>query len=218
MVNPWDRPPIPPEGNRSVRALYESIGRTLVAWENIEAELAHLYSALATGDRFNLEANLAYGIPNTVPLRLAGVLHAAERYQTAHPSQAIEAELDRLTDMVKRYAGRRNDIAHGVVRPFNWIITPDTKGSIRLVSYDSPWCLIPPHFRPKNAGGDHSDLAYLFTSREINAYGRVFYHISRALSNIAIWTIQHAPVPLHGIRLRPSALPYLIQVPRILRG
>ena len=214
---PWDRPPLARQGNRSDRALFESIGRTLNAWEQIESELAHLYSAFLTGDRFDPAANLAYGIPNTIPLRLANIQKAAKPYSVQHPSQAVEAEFDRLAEMIEQYSARRNDIAHGIVRPFQWIITPKLEGLVMFPTAESSWCLIPPHYRPKRTRRDDYP-AYLLTSREINALGSVFLKLTHALSSLSLWVIQHVPVPSGNIRPVPGALPYLVPIPRILRG
>jgi hypothetical protein len=214
--NPWYRPPLARQGNRSDRVLFESIGRTLNAWEQIESELAHLYSAFLTGDRFDMSANLAYGEPNTIPLRLAKLHRVAKPHWVQHPSQEIEAEFERLSDLVDRYSARRNDIAHGIARPFQWIVTPNLEGLVMISSRHSAWCVIPPHYRPKTEPGAYP--AYLLTSREINAFGAVFLKVTHALSNLSLWVIQHVPVPLGDIRPVPGSLPYLVPVPRILRG
>jgi hypothetical protein len=214
--NPWDRPPLAKEGNRSDRVLFESIGRTLNAWEQIESELAHLHSAFLCGDRFDLPSNVAYGDQNTLPLRLAGLQRAEKAYAVQHPSQEIEAEFVRLSEMVERYSARRNDIAHGIVRPFQWIITPKLEGLVMFPTAESSWCLIPPHYRPKKTRAD-SYPAYLLTSHEINAFGSVFLKITHALSNLSLWVTQYISVPSGDIRPVPSSLPYMVQIPPILQ-
>jgi len=216
-TNPWDRPPLARQGNRSNRALFESIGRTLNAWEQIEVELAHLYSALITGDEFDMPSNLAYGMPHTIQQRFAALQRAAKSHWARHPSQEIEGEFERLSDMVNRYSQRRNDIAHGIVRPFQWIITPDLEGLVMIPGPDSTWCIIPPHYRPKKTREDDYP-AYLLTSREINAFGAVFMEITHALANLSLWVTEDVPVPSGDIRPAPSSLPYMVPIPRILRG
>jgi hypothetical protein len=215
--NPWDRPTLAQQGSRSDRALFESIGRTLNAWEQIESELAHLYSAMIAGHRFDMSANLVYGVPNTIQLRLAALQRAAKAHCVRHPSQEIEGEFERLSEMVERYSARRNDIAHGIARPFRWIITPKLEGLVMYPNTESSWCLVPPHYRPKRTRPD-SYPAYLLTSREINAFGSVFLKIAHALSNLSNWAIQYAPLPSGGTRPVPSSLPYMVPIPRILRG
>lgn len=214
--NPWDRPPLARQGNRSDRALFESIGRTLNAWEQIESELAHLYSALITGEIFDPQANLAYGVAHTIQLRLATLQRAATAHFARRPSQEIEGEFERLSGMVYRYSARRNDIAHGIALPFQWIVTPTLEGLVMIPTRASTWCVIPPHYRPKTEPGTYP--AYLLTSREINAFGAVFLKITHALSSLTLWTIQHVPAPSGDIRPLPGALPYMVPVPRILRG
>jgi hypothetical protein len=53
---PWDRPQLARRGSAE-RVLYEAIGRTLMAWEEVEGACAHLYSAFIAGWRFSVEAN-----------------------------------------------------------------------------------------------------------------------------------------------------------------
>jgi hypothetical protein len=214
--NPWDIPPFAKRGNRSRAVLFEAKGRALDAWEQVESELAHLFSAFTKEDRFDLAANLAYGEPNTVPQRLTKLRQSAEAYFVAHPSQNVEAEFDRLTAVVQNYSLRRNDIAHGIVRPFHWIVTPANCRGMREES-QAEWCLIPPHYRPKVTPNIPAP-AFLLTSKEINAFGDVFQQICHALSNLSIWAIQHAPPSPRFVRPRPSALPYAISVPHVLRG
>jgi hypothetical protein len=219
MSDPWDRPPLARRGNRSEASLFESIGRALNAWEMVEAEMAHLYSAFITLERFDLASNLAYGEPNTFPLRAAALQRSACPHFCRYPSQEIEGEFRRLITLAERYSVRRNDIAHGTVRPFEWVITPATQETVlQVVPWyeDCSWCLIPPHYRPKNTGRDRGP-AYLFTSWEINEFGKVFMNIAHAISNLSIWVIQHAP-PSPYICPRPSALPYKVRDPRTRRG
>ena len=217
MPTPWDRPPFPKRGNLTQRALYEAIGRTLNAWEEIEISMAHLYAAFATGDRFDPAANHAYGVEANFNQRLAALQRVAEQYFMRHPSQDVEGEFCRLTRFVVGYSARRNDIAHSHALLSEWVIEPGSPQSLFSLAGKHRWCLVPPHFRA-NKFTPNKRPAYALTSWEINEFGTVFWDIAHALSNLSIWVIQHVPIPSHGIRPRPGALPYTIRDPRIRRG
>jgi hypothetical protein len=217
MLAPWDRPPLPRRGNLSLPVLFESIGRTLNAWEEIEISMAHLHAACDSGNRFDERSGHEYGDPPNFRQRAAMLQESFCRYCCRRPSQEIEGEFMRLMRLVDGYSARRNDIAHGHVLWIDWAIRREPRRPLLEVAPYIEWCVVPPHFRA-NKFTDDQRPAYALTSREINEYGKVFGDIAAAMSNLSIWTIQHAPVPLHGIRPRPGALPYTIRVPRIRKG
>lgn len=218
MGNPWDRPPFPKRGNKSIRVLQQAMGFSLSAWEQIEIALAHLYAAMTTGDRFNSSANHAYGEPANFAQRFASLQQIAEQHFMKYPSQDIEGEFCRLGKLITGYSGRRNDIAHSQALYIHWAIDhPPHRTILGMTENDRQWCLTPPHFRANKFTGRNRP-AYALTSREVREFGLVFWDIAHAVSNLSIWVIQHAIPPLHGIRPRPSALPYKVRDPRIPRG
>jgi hypothetical protein len=161
MSHTWDRPPFPKRGNTQ-RVLYEAIGRTLMAWEEVEGAFAHLYSAFLTGWPFDVEANRQYGEPLNFVHRIEGLRAIACRYFYKHPSQETEGEFDELLRLAQGWSGRRNDVAHGRARPSSWIIVSEKQGTQR-------WCVIPPHFRGEKFAGELP--AYIRSSREIVKLG-----------------------------------------------
>src|SRR3977135_497493 len=126
-ANPWDRPPFPQRGSAQ-RVLYESIGRALMNWEEIEGAFAHLYSAFLTGKRGDVGANQKYGIPTNFAQRVEGLKAVACRYFQKHPSQEMEGTFDRLVDLALNWSNRRSDVAHGRARPSSWIIDSEVQG------------------------------------------------------------------------------------------
>lgn len=211
MPEPWDRPPLPKRGNRSDRVLFKSIGRALNAWEEVEISMAHLCAAFATGDRFDSQANHAYGEPSNFNARRDRLQHAAERYFLAHPSQDVEGEFCRLMRLATGYSARRNDIAHGHSLPIQWTVDPAARPSLLSIAGHHEWCLVPPHFSAKKFTGKNRP-AYAFTSREVHQFGQVFWDIAHAVSNLSIWAIQHGPSPY--TRPQPSKLPYKVRHPK----
>jgi hypothetical protein len=212
MMNPWDRPPIPNRGNRSDRVLFEAIGRTLNAWEQVEAASAHLYSALLAGNPFDLSANRAYGEPTSFVQRSAGLQRAAQTYFTARPRQDLEAEFDRLVKLAIGYSARRNDIAHGLARFIHWVLEPASPEGL-LTAPTLQWCLVPPHFRKDKFTANNAPL-YVLTSWEINEFGHVFWDIARGIANLSYWVLPPRRT-LRGIHPLPDVVPYSVRVPRI---
>jgi len=211
---PWDRPPFPKRGNRSDRSLFEALGRTLNAWEEIEIALAHLYAAFTTGDRFDSAANHAYGAEANFNRRSATLQSAAASYFVSHPSQEIEGEFCRLARLVTGYAARRNDMAHSHALPIQWMPHSIFRTPVRSGG-PAQWWLLPPHFRADKFTARHLP-SYAFSSWEINEFGNVFWDIAHALSNLALLVAREPPS--RGMRLRPGALPYKVRDPRIRRG
>ncbi len=123
MANPWDIPPYPTEGDETEDITYAGVGRVLSHWEMIEVELSHIYSLFL--DRFEeIEALREYGVPRIFEERIKGLIAASEHYFRAYPSQDLESEFSGIVTKVRNFLARRNDIAHSIVRPLEWIIWP----------------------------------------------------------------------------------------------
>jgi hypothetical protein len=203
MADPWDAPPFPKYGNKSSRILYESIGRALSTWEELECFLASLYAALCGKDRAETEANNKYGKMNNFKDRLGELNRAGCRYFVNRPNQNLEGEFATIIKFTKGYSARRNDVAHGIVRMIHMTRDP----SAGMLSFRGPpqWCLIPPHFREAKYISP-SIPAHVLTSREINGFSRAFWPIIRrthALTN-------QIEFPQHALR-RKRAVPPLLQ-------
>ena len=214
MPHPWDRPPFPARGNRSDRVLFDAIGRTLNAWEEVEISMAHLYATLATGDRFDSQANHLYGEEANFNGRLTTLEQAAEQRFIAEPSQPVEGEFSRLMRFVRGYSARRNDIAHGHALYIHWVRDPASRETLLSFGADLSWCWVPPHFRANKFNAQNRP-EYVLTSREINEFGLTFWDIARAFSSLSVRLLKFPPS--HGIRPRPGALPYKVRAPRIRR-
>lgn len=217
MARPWDRPAFPKRGNRSDRSLFEAIGRTLNAWEEIEISMSHLYAAFVASDRFEPRASHAYGEDGNFKQRAAKLERAAQKHFILHPSQPIEGEFSRLMYLVTGFSARRNDIAHAHILPVYFVIEPDTAQKLADLMENAQWCLVPPHFRADKFTVKRRPT-YVLTSREINEFGLVFRDIAHAFSNLSlVVTLERAP-PSRGMRPRPNALPYKVRDPRIRKG
>jgi hypothetical protein len=217
MPNPWDRPRIPKRGNKSDRSLFEALGRALNAWEEIEISMAHLYAEFTQSDRFEPEANLAYGEEANFNRRAAMLQRGAQEYFVRCPSQVVEGEFCRLMNLATGYSARRNDIAHSHVLPTHFIRIPDTSAEFLALEENPEWWLVPPHFRA-NKFTSRRLPAYAFTSSELNEFRKTFWDLAHAFSNLSLVVHLLRFPPSLGIHPKPAALPYRVRAPRTQRG
>jgi hypothetical protein len=114
VVNPWDTPPLPRNGDATQDKTYAYVGFFMSRWESLEYELSRLHSMFL--DAFDeTEAMRAYGKGQIFPQRLDILREAAERHFQSDPNQKREGQLEGLLTEARQYANRRNDIAHGIV-------------------------------------------------------------------------------------------------------
>jgi hypothetical protein len=172
--NSWDPPPFPEHGDREDNELFESIGRALTTWEDLESNLAHLYAALSEKSPYDQPAIYEYGALPNVPSRVSGLARLGRDYFIKYPNQALEGELCWITSNFNRWSQRRNDVAHGVVRLID--IVKDIAGAPSEKSFlgaSLEWCLVPPHFKEEKHFTPTTP-ARILTSIEINRFARAF--------------------------------------------
>jgi hypothetical protein len=116
--NPWDRPEAPETGDQDDLALYEAVGRALSTWERMEERLAVLFSFLIGLDVPSDAAARAYGSILAFQQRRVMLEQAAEVYFDLHPDAELQTLFDDALSYADGFAGRRNDIAHGMVMSF----------------------------------------------------------------------------------------------------
>jgi len=148
--DPWDIPPFAGHGDKTPDQTYEAVGRALSSWEELEVSLSYLYGVFTEKGLPPFESHAEYGKPLIFSARADGLERMAARYFVRHPNQQREAEFARLICDVGRFSARRNDIAHGIVRPVVVgppISVPDNDPS------EAPWlrmnyeyCLLPPTY------------------------------------------------------------------------
>jgi hypothetical protein len=182
MNNPWDRPPYPKRGSAQ-RVLFESVGRALMAWEEIEGSLAHLHSTFRTGWPFDVNENREYGEPQNFVGRLETLKQAACQYFHKNPSQEREAAFDEIVTLFLNWSPRRNDVAHGRARFMHWVLDPNSPETLLSAPGPLKWCLIPPHFKGEKFTPDEKPT-YILTSREMNRFSEAFWAIARQANDL----------------------------------
>ena len=107
------------------------------------------------------EGRREYGKGAIFANRAIIIEEAAEKWLC---DQTLESEFDRLLCVARHFAGRRNEVAHGVVRPIQWVM-PIYQPYHRL-----QYCLVPPYH----------------TYRKYDLHNRPEYiYISETLSDLA---------------------------------
>ena len=164
MPEPWENPLPPTQGDHHDDATYAGVGRVTSRWEEVEIELAHLYSVFA-GTPNESAAVRAYGAGRIFRDRLGSLNSAADRFFIANPNQVWEGTYGCLRNRALAFSERRNDIAHGVVRQMRWI--PSLKArmpSAQIVRVQ--FCLVPPHYLPRRFDPSNAPT-FAYTSTEL---------------------------------------------------
>jgi hypothetical protein len=156
----WDAPPIPVHGDLDENITYAGVGRVLSGWEAMEAELSHLYAAFV-GKFHQAEAYREYGTGRIFTDRMKTLRTAAERYFVRHPNQSREGQFDCLAEIAVKFADRRNEVAHSIVRDLGHVRPFQTDDAI-----GSQFFLVPSHYNYKRFGPDNMPT-YAYTSIEL---------------------------------------------------
>jgi hypothetical protein len=164
VTNPWDRPPVPPQGDNDQDRTYCGVGRVVSEWETIELELAHLYSLFE--NKFGNPVTVQdYGADALFADRVSKLVKAKERFFARNSNQSLDAEFCELLERIRKYADRRHDVAHGIVRPIIWAF-----GSAQAASAASDlpfhYCVVAPDYK-ENRFDEHHLPIYAYTWPEM---------------------------------------------------
>jgi hypothetical protein len=142
MADPWDRPSLVLEGDADPNHTYLSVGRVLSQWEGVEIQLGYIFTAVV-GKHGDWYALLEYGEGTTSAHRLRIAREAVDSFFIRHPNQDVEGRVCSLLTKAGRFAARRHDVAHGIVRDCTWArwrIPPDSRDT-------TGYFLLPSHYR-----------------------------------------------------------------------
>jgi hypothetical protein len=156
----WDAPPIPLNGDLDENRTYSGVGRVLSGWEAMEAELSHIYSVFVGKFRQD-EAYREYGTGRIFTDRMKTLRMAAERYFVSHPNQSREGQFDCLAEIAVKFADRRNEVAHSVVRDLGYFKQLQTSDAFR-----SQFFLVPSYYNYKRFRSNNMPT-YAYTSIEL---------------------------------------------------
>jgi hypothetical protein len=167
--NPWDAPPLPKRGDEDQVVTHAGVGRVLSQWEMIEVRLGHIYAWLMNRPD-EIEAVREYGEGKRIfEERIKGLCQIANVYFRWNPHQDTEGELHALICITRRYSRRRNDIAHCVVRPFEWAASPN--GRVQFGAF-------PPLYGGKKFDPQNMP-AFIYTSVEMNVLSNALFGVAQ---------------------------------------
>ncbi len=108
---PWDDPPTKANGDDSPVPLFQAVGYALTCWERLDEALASLFNELVQSRQG--EALAAYGIVSSSASRSSMILVAiAYLFPSGTP---LRNQIESTLSEIGHLAGKRNNIAHGVV-------------------------------------------------------------------------------------------------------
>lgn len=170
MPNPWDIPPFPEQGDDEADWIYRAVGQAMTKWEEVEVELAELYTELIEKPA-ELQSIRDYGEPFSFSQRADKLEQAARRYFATHPNQAHEAAFDDMLCQVRGWANRRNDIAHGVVQQADF--QPRFRDQY-MREGKQRYCLFPAFYMHRKHDKDYRPT-YCYTCNELEDFSAHFF-------------------------------------------
>jgi hypothetical protein len=166
--NLWAIPAAATAGDPDDITLYAEIGKALSSWEMLEGFLGELFAVLIMPKARSLAASRAYGAIGTFRARMDMLAQAAEAHFSIRQDPSAEADFNAQRKIWLKASPRRNDIAHGVVRPFDF--------SSRTHS----WALYPSYYTSSRRALDGSP-AYVMTAKDVARFGDQFSNLCAPL-------------------------------------
>lgn len=176
--------------------MYLSVGRALSDWESLEHELATYFAFFATnGADEDMAARRAYGSAIAFRARYEMLLAAAEVFFLDSPDGELAPRFHDLVNEIAKFSPRRNEIAHGIVRLVGKPMDANeaAKIDLRKLSLDDfGYALFPSEYSTnKNKlalsdkrEGHHRSPRYLYSSKEIDKYGKHFRRLETAATQL----------------------------------
>lgn len=184
---PWDPPAPPPVGALTRDSVFLEVGRALSAWEAVEGNLAYIFATLVAPRGSQLAALRAYGSVLTGRGRVEMILAAAAALFFGQEEAKEYAALRNLLEEAAGFAGRRNEIAHGIVGRYD---------VGRLVSRRATpsYVLGPPQYatkkttlKPRRSRAEvvHHAPRYAYSDAQLDALRRQFARLE--LQAVGVW-------------------------------
>jgi len=132
MANPWDARPWAEQGDKNENDVFVAVGKALSHWELLEQAIASLFTLVTVGSyHAPLAPTLrAYSSVASSHNRIQMVRAAVESWLREWKGCPLRENVLTLLTECSGWAGRRNDIAHGLVDRFTdefkkgWFLVP----------------------------------------------------------------------------------------------
>lgn len=175
---PWDTFPLADVGDDTDETTYAAAGKALSKWNEFEGALVHLFSCFimrpGSFNGYSLAATRAFGAIHAFEGRIEMVREAGLAYFHELPHKETEAKFKNLITHGKGSCSRRNEIAHGIVRPY-----PFVEEEKIIATY----ALLPSWYDPKKTRMS-GEMDFAYTSKHINQYGTGFLRLALSTHDI----------------------------------
>jgi hypothetical protein len=186
---PWDPPPSSTVGDPSEEITYAAVGLALTKWGLVEHQLGEIFLALIGGRSY--EAMMAFGSIMSGRGRAEMIVAAAKVYfitRTAPEHLETKQALADLMYAVGKFADRRNEIAHGVVKiQIGLDFDAEVEGGFK-----ASFVLAPSYFAAKKrrmqvteSGLVAMPPSYEYSSKEIVTLSRKFHRLVSPAATIS---------------------------------
>lgn len=172
MPNPWDERPWAETGNKSETEIFTAVGRALSHWEFVEQEIAGLFTLVTMGKYCDpvAPAIRAYSSVASSHNRIQMVRAALDGWLHEWKQFAFGDQVITILNECSGWAGRRNDIAHGMADRY-------------LDEFEKGWFLVPGLYNIKSRPLGRR-AAYRYNAAIIDGFAEHFMELHGRLSEI----------------------------------
>jgi hypothetical protein len=176
---PWEDFTRPVRGDANVHRLYEHLGRAIAAWEHVEYQLSRLYSFFG-GALDSDELIRAYGKGRIFSDRLSSLRKAANEWFTKSAHQGLEGDFDKICLYVEGFSTRRNEIAHAVVFPTDFLsfFLDSRNGQTPKVRR---WAVIPPYYLGRKHQETTNVPSFVYSTPQLRLLTSRFIRLARMI-------------------------------------
>jgi hypothetical protein len=200
---PWDVLPIEPKGDDTADEIYLAVGKALTTWERLDDTLGMIFGTIVRSEKG--AASAAYGVVLSPASRAEMIVAAAE--QTFSINDPLALQIVKLVNDVGRLAGRRNDIAHGVVTSFSETRLEEGGGKTEV---EHGHYLVPANYNRRKKRSKKAIRDYLI-EHGMNFYPHLFHKYAYTSAQIYTYIT-------HFDHYRQSAWATLTQLSEIARS
>lgn len=172
MSNPWDIRPWAERGEKSENDVFVAVGKALSHWELLEQAIAGLFTLVTVGSYYAPSAPMlrAYSSVASSGNRIQMVRAALEGWlRDWKDCPLCENSLEILKEC-SGWAGRRNDIAHGLVDRF-------------VDEFEKGWFLVPALYSKKGRN-EVGKMDYRYNAEIIHNFSDQFLELHNRLNVI----------------------------------
>jgi len=170
MGDPWDDRPWAQQGEKHEDEVFAAVGRALSHWELLEQAVAGLFTLVTVGSCHAPSAPSlrAYSTVTSSRNRVEMVRAAVEAWLREWKVCPLSENVVAALNECGGWAGRRNDIAHGIVDRF-------------ADEFEKGWFLIPGLYA-RRGRNELGRVDYRYNAEIINSFGNSFLELHNRLN------------------------------------